>query len=149
MSEETEVIAKVTYQNLFRLFPNLSGMTGTALTEAEDFLEVYGLKVFPIPTALPVARRDNDDAVFRTKEGKMKALLKNVLSTHEKGRPILIGTTSVESSEEMVQALTDLGIENVQVLNARPENVERESEIVSQAGRLGVLQISPEEKTRY
>lgn len=65
-------IAKVTYQNLFRLFPKLSGMTGTAFTEADEFLEVYGLKVFPIPTALPLARRDNEDAVFRTKEGKMK-----------------------------------------------------------------------------
>lgn len=142
VSAETEVIAKVTYQNLFRLFPKLSGMTGTAFTEADEFQEVYSLKVFPIPTALPLARRDNEDAVFRTKEGKLKALLKNVLTTHEKGRPILIGTTSVESSEEMVSALTDLGIEDVKVLNARPENVERESEIVSQAGRLGAVTVA-------
>jgi len=109
VSDETQVIAKVTYQNLFKLFPKLSGMTGTALTEAGEFIEVYKLNVLPIPTALPVARRDNDDAVFRTQEGKMKALLRNVLSTHEKGRPILIGTTSVEKSEEMVSALNDIG----------------------------------------
>ena len=125
------MVAKVTYQNLFKLFAKLSGMTGTAFTECDEFLDVYNLKVLPIPTALPVARRDNDDAVFRTKQGKMKALLRNVLTTHEKGRPILIGTTSVESSEEMMSALTDIGI-NALVLNAKPENVERESEIVAQ-----------------
>lgn len=91
----------MTYQNLFRLFPKLSGMTGTAFTESAEFQDVYQLQVLPIPTALPVARRDNADAVFRTQEGKMKALLRNVLTTHEKGRPILIGTTSVEDSEDM------------------------------------------------
>mmetsp|Transcript_19540 Transcript_19540/g.18872 ORF Transcript_19540/g.18872 Transcript_19540/m.18872 type:complete len:1035 (-) Transcript_19540:297-3401(-) len=141
VSGETQVVAKVTYQNLFRLFPRLSGMTGTAFTEAAEFLDIYQLKVLPIPTALPVARRDNSDAVFRTKEGKLKALLRNVLTTHEKGRPCLIGTTSVESSEEMVQALKDLGIP-AQVLNARPENVERESDIVAQAGRLGAVTVA-------
>jgi len=141
VSGETQVVAKVTYQNLFRLFPRLSGMTGTAFTEAAEFIDVYGLKVIPIPTALPVARRDNADAIFRTKEGKLKAMLKNVLTTHEKGRPVLIGTTSVESSEEISQALKDLEIP-CKVLNARPENVERESEIVSQAGRLGAVTVA-------
>jgi preprotein translocase subunit SecA len=141
VSGETQAVARVTYQNLFRLFPRLSGMTGTAFTESAEFLDVYGLKVLPIPTALPVARRDNDDAVFRTKDGKMKALLKNVLTVHGKGRPILIGTTSVEQSEDLVQALRDLDVP-AQVLNARPENVERESEIVSQAGRLGAVTVA-------
>ena len=141
VSGETQVVARVTYQNLFRLFPRLSGMTGTAFTESAEFLDVYQLKVLPIPTALPVARRDNDDAVFRTKDGKMKALLKNVLTVHGKGRPILIGTTSVEQSEDLVQALRDLDIP-AQVLNARPENVERESEIVAQAGRMGAVTVA-------
>jgi len=141
VSGETQVVAKVTYQNLFRLFPRLSGMTGTAFTEAEEFQDIYKLKVLPIPTALPIARRDNNDAVFRSKQGKLKALLKNVLSTHEKGRPVLIGTTSVEASEEMMSALSDLGVP-ARVLNARPENVERESEIVSQAGRLGAVTVA-------
>lgn len=141
VSGETQVVAKVTYQNLFRLFPKLSGMTGTAFTEAEEFLDVYKLKVLPIPTALPPARRDNSDAVFRTQEGKMKAMLKNVLTNHGKGRPILIGTTSVESSEEVAEALSDLGVD-VKVLNAKPENVERESEIVAQAGRVGAVTVA-------
>lgn len=141
VSGETQVVAKVTYQNLFRLFPQLSGMTGTAFTEAAEFLDVYDLKVLPIPTALPVARRDSDDAVFRTINGKTKALLKNVLTTHDRQRPVLIGTDSVEKSEELAAALKDLGI-NAEVLNARPENVERESEIVSQAGRLGAVTVS-------
>lgn len=109
ISSESQVIAKVSFQNLFRLFPKLSGMTGTAISDVKEFWDVYQLAVLPIPTALPIARRDNPDAIFRTKNGKMKALLKNILTTHEKGRPILIGTTSIESSEEMVQALKDLG----------------------------------------
>jgi preprotein translocase subunit SecA len=138
---ETEVVAKVTYQNLFRLFPKLSGMTGTAFTEAEEFMEVYQLKVLPIPTALPVARRDNDDAVFKTQDGKMKAMLTNIVSTNKKGRPILIGTTSVEASEEVFSALNDLGVD-ARLLNAKPENIERESEIVAQAGRLGAVTVA-------
>lgn len=109
LSGESQTIAKISFQNLFKLFPKLSGMTGTALTDAEEFQEVYNLQVVPIPTALPMARRDNPDAVFRSKGGKMKALLKNVLSTHEKGRPILIGTTSIESSVEISEALRDIG----------------------------------------
>lgn len=141
VSGETQVVAKVTYQNLFRLFPKLSGMTGTAFTEALEFLAVYNLKVLPIPTALPVARRDNQDAVFRTQDGKMKAMLKNVLSTHEKGRPILIGTTSVEQSEYVSQSLEDIGVMST-VLNARPEIVEKEAQIVAQAGRLGAVTVA-------
>eukprot|EP01041_Mallomonas_annulata_P006005 gene6005-12107_t len=141
VSSDTQTVAKVTYQSLFRLFPKLSGMSGTAFTEAAELRDTYQLKVLPIPTALPIARRDNPDAVFRTKAGKMKALLKNVLTNHEKGRPVLIGTTSVETSEEMAQALKDLGID-VKVLNARPESVERESEIVAQAGRVGAVTVA-------
>ena len=110
ITAQTQIIAKVTYQNLFRLFPKISGMTGTAATEARELLDVYQLPVLRIPTALPIARRDNEDAVFKNKSGKMKAMLRNVLSTHEKGRPVLIGTTSVEYSEEVFEALKDLGI---------------------------------------
>lgn len=142
VTSETQVVAKVTYQNLFKLFDRLSGMSGTLITEADELRDVYGMSVFPIPTALPIARRDNPDAVFRTKQGKLKALLKNVLTTHEKGRPVLIGTTSIESSEEMLEALTAVGITGVKILNARPENVERESEIVSQAGRMGAVTVA-------
>ena len=109
VSSETQVVAKVTYQNLFRLFNKLAGMTGTANSDASELFEIYGLKVFPVPTALPVARRDNPDAVFRTQTGKLKALLRNVLKNHQQGRPVLIGTTSVEDSEEMVAALDDIG----------------------------------------
>jgi preprotein translocase subunit SecA len=141
VSGETQVVAKVTYQNLFRTFPKLSGMTGTAFTEALEFLAVYNLKVLPIPTALPVARRDNQDAVFRTQDGKMKALLKNVLSTNEKGRPILIGTTSVEQSEYLCESLEKIGVKAT-LLNARPEIVEKEAQIVAQAGRLGAVTVA-------
>merc|ERR1711871_1229056 len=141
ISSETQTVAKITYQNLFRLFPKLSGMTGTAFTEASEFIDVYNLRVLPIPTALPIARRDNPDAVFRTQTGKMKALLKNVITNHEKGRPILIGTTSVESSEEIAKALRDLEIK-VNVLNAKPENVEFESETVAQAGRINAVTVA-------
>ena len=141
VSGETQVVAKITYQNLFRLFPKLSGMTGTAFTEALEFLAVYNLKVLPIPTALPVARRDNQDAVFRTQDGKMKAMLKNVLNTNEKGRPILIGTTSVEQSEYVCQSLQDIGVEAT-LLNARPEIVEKEAQIIAQAGRLGAVTVA-------
>jgi preprotein translocase subunit SecA len=109
ISPPTQCSAKVSYQSLFRLFPNLSGMTGTAATDAEEFKTVYNLTVSKIPTALPVARRDYPDAVFRTKTGKMKTLLKNIMTVHQKGRPILIGTTSIESSEEIYRALLDLG----------------------------------------
>jgi len=110
-------------------------------TEAAEFIDVYNLKVLPVPTALPIARRDNPDAVFRTQTGKMKALLKNVITNHDKGRPILIGTTSVESSEEIAKALKDLEIK-VNVLNAKPENVEFESETVAQAGRMGAVTVA-------
>ena len=110
ITSETQIVAKVTYQNLFRLFPKLSGMSGTAFTEAKEIDDVYQMEVIQIPTALPIARRDNTDAVFKSKEGKMKAMLKNVLTVNQKGRPILIGTTSVEYSEEVYNALKDLGI---------------------------------------
>eukprot|EP01035_Chromulina_nebulosa_P019644 gene19644-25556_t len=142
ISGETQVVAKITYQSLFKLFPKLSGMTGTASTDMQEFYDVYNLKVISIPTALPVARRDNPDAIFRSKNGKMKALLRNVLSQHQKGRPILIGTTSIENSEEIYNALKDIGIKKVKLLNARPENIEKESEIVSQAGRLGSITVA-------
>lgn len=141
ITSETQIVAKVTYQNLFRLFPKIAGMSGTAATEARELIEVYQLPVLKIPTALPIARRDNDDAVFKSKEGKMKAMLRNILTVHEKGRPILIGTTSVAYSEEVFSALQDLGI-SAQLLNAKPENVERESEIVAQAGRLGAVTVA-------
>jgi len=141
ITAETQIVAKVTYQNLFRLFPKIAGMSGTAATETRELIEVYQLPVLKIPTALPIARRDNDDAVFKSKEGKMKAMLRNILTVHEKGRPILIGTTSVAYSEEVFSALQDLGI-SAQLLNAKPENVERESEIVAQAGRLGAVTVA-------
>eukprot|EP00981_Chlorochromonas_danica_P011634 scaffold4165_cov194-Ochromonas_danica.AAC.6 len=141
LSSETQVVAKVTYQNLFRLFPRLSGMSGTAWTDCLEFLDIYNLKVLPIPTALPVVRRDYPDAVFRNQDGKMKALLRNIITNHEKGRPILVGTVSVQASEDLAQALKDLGVK-AQVLNARPDKIEKEAEIISQAGRLGAVTVA-------
>lgn len=109
ISAETQTIAKTTYQSLFRLFPNLCGMTGIALTDAAELCDTYDLKVFPVPTHLPVKRTDYPDAVFRSQAGRMKALIRDVQSNHENGRPVLIGTTSVEASAELVAALRDLG----------------------------------------
>jgi preprotein translocase subunit SecA len=144
VSQQSKVIAKVTYQALFRQFTRLSGMTGTAMADAGELEATYGLKVTPVPTALPVARRDYPDVAFKTRDAANKALIKeikNVGGGTPEGRPCLVGTTSVQQSEMLVQALAEEGI-TAELLNASPKNAPRESEIVAQAGRAGVVTVA-------
>jgi len=144
VSEQSQVIAKVTYQSLFRQFTRLSGMTGTAMSDAEEIELTYGLKVTPIPTALPIARRDYPDVAFKTRVAADEALvkeIKNVGGGQKGGRPCLVGTTSVAQSENVVAKLGDAGI-HAELLNASPKNAPRESEIVAQAGRSGTVTVA-------
>lgn len=144
VSEQSKVIAKVTYQALFRQFTRLSGMTGTAMSDADEIELTYGLKVVPVPTALPIARRDYPDVAFKTRAAADDALvkeIKNVGGGQEGGRPCLVGTTSVAQSESILAKLAEEGIE-AQLLNGSPKNAPRESEIVAQAGRAGVVTVA-------
>ncbi|MCZ4352040.1 preprotein translocase subunit SecA [Roseovarius aestuarii] len=136
---ENVTLAQVTFQNYFRLYDRLSGMTGTAATEAEEFGEIYGLGVVEVPTNRPIAREDKDDAVYRTQDEKFKAVIKAIQAAHEKGQPTLVGTTSIEKSETLSQLLTAAGIEH-NVLNARQH--EKEAQIVGDAGKLGAVTIA-------
>lgn len=144
VSSQSKVIAKVTYQALFRQFSRLSGMTGTAIADAEELANVYGLLVTPVPTALPVARRDYPDVAFKTRKAANDALVKEVINVgggEEDGRPCLIGTTSVAQSEMIVKALAEKRVK-AELLNASPKNAARESEIIAQAGRAGVVTVA-------
>ncbi|MFV0514533.1 MAG: preprotein translocase subunit SecA [Jhaorihella sp.] len=136
---ENVTLASVTFQNYFRLYEKLSGMTGTALTEAEEFAEIYGLGVVEVPTNQPIARVDEDDRVFRTAAEKYQAMIDEIKTAHEKGQPVLLGTTSIEKSEMLSRMLTEAGIEH-NVLNARQH--EKEAQIVADAGRLGAVTIA-------
>ena len=144
VSERSQVIAKVTYQSLFRQFSRLSGMTGTAMTDAGELEKIYDLRVSPVPPALPVARRDYPDVCFRTRKAADDALVKEVIAVgggESDGRPCLIGTTSVSQSEQVVAALAEAGI-RAELLNASPDNAAREGEIIAQAGRAGVVTVA-------
>lgn len=144
VSEQSQVIAKVTYQSLFRQFTRLSGMTGTAMSDAEELELTYGLKVVPVPTALPIARRDYPDVAFKTRAAADEALVKEIINVgggQEGGRPCLVGTTSVAQSELIVSKLADAGIK-AELLNASPKNAPRESEIVAQAGRTSIVTVA-------
>ncbi len=136
---ENVTLAQVTFQNYFRLYDKLSGMTGTATTEAEEFAEIYGLGVVEVPTNRPIARIDMDDAVYRTTAEKYKAVIKAIQEAHEKGQPTLVGTTSIEKSENLSQLLTQAGVAH-NVLNARQH--EKEAQIVGDAGKLGAVTIA-------
>ncbi|MEP5731675.1 MAG: preprotein translocase subunit SecA [Sulfitobacter sp.] len=136
---ENVTLASVTFQNYFRLYDKLAGMTGTALTEAEEFGEIYGLGVVEIPTNLPVSRVDEDDAVYRTTGEKYKAMIDMVKEAHAKGQPCLVGTTSIDKSEQLSQMLKADGIEH-NVLNARQH--EQEAQIIADAGKLGAVTIA-------
>lgn len=136
---ENVTLASVTFQNYFRLYDKLAGMTGTALTEAEEFAEIYGLGVVEVPTNRPVARVDEHDQVFRTAREKYDAIVQTIKDAHGKGQPILVGTTSIEKSEFLSQFLTTEGIAH-NVLNARQH--EKEAKIVAEAGRLGAVTIA-------
>lgn len=141
IQNETQTLATITYQNFFLLYPKLAGMTGTAKTEETEFEKVYNLQVTIIPTNLPSRRTDLADVVYKTEEAKWKAVADECAEMHEMGRPVLVGTTSVEKSELLSGLLQEKRIPH-NLLNARPENVERESEIVAQAGRKGALTIA-------
>ncbi len=138
---ETQTLASITYQNFFLLYPKLSGMTGTAKTEEAEFERIYKLEVTIIPTNRPAARRDLSDVVYKNEEAKWKAVAEECAEMHEGGRPVLVGTTSVEKSEVLSALLSERGVPH-NLLNAKPENVERESEIVAQAGRSGSVTIA-------
>ena len=137
--KENRTLATITYQNFFRLYEKLSGMTGTALTEEEEFGEIYKLDVVEIPTNRPMIRLDHPDAVYKNENAKKRAILNQIIACHEKGQPILVGTVSIEKSEEISNMLTRQGIRH-NVLNAKHH--EREAEIVAQAGKLGAVTIS-------
>ena len=139
IKQETTVLATITYQNFFRLYKKLSGMTGTAKTEEEEFEKIYNMKVIVIPTNRPIQRVDAVDYIFGTKEHKLNALVKEIAERHAKGQPILIGTTSVESNEEISALLTKAGLPH-EVLNAK--NQAREAEIISHAGEKGAITLA-------
>ena len=138
---ETQTLASITYQNFFLLYPKLSGMTGTAKTEEVEFEKTYKLETTVIPTNRKVSRADWVDQVFKTESGKWRAVAKETAEIHKKGRPVLVGTTSVEKSELLSSLLSEQQIPH-NLLNAKPENVEREAEIVAQAGRAGAVTIA-------
>ena len=139
IKQETVVMATITYQNFFRLYKKLSGMTGTAKTEEEEFEKIYNMKVIVIPTNRPVIRVDDDDYIYGTHEAKLKGLVAEVKARHEKNQPVLIGTSSVESNEEVSALLTAAGIPH-EVLNAK--NQAREAEIISHAGEPGAVTLA-------
>ncbi len=136
---ENVTLASVTFQNYFRLYHKLAGMTGTALTEAEEFSEIYRLGVVEVPTNMPVDRADGHDQVYRTAEEKYAAVVEEIKSANAKGQPLLVGTTSIEKSETLSQLLTNAGVEH-NVLNARQH--EKEAQIVADAGKFGAVTIA-------
>src|SRR5262245_34235113 len=137
---ENQTLASITFQNYFRMYDKLAGMTGTASTEAEEFANIYGLEVVEVPTNLPVVRKDEDDEVYRTVEEKYKAIITEIRESHAKGQPILVGTTSIEKSELLADRLRKEGVKNFRVLNARYH--EQEAYIVAQAGVPGAITIA-------
>ena len=141
VQEENQTLATITYQNYFRLYDKLSGMTGTALTEATEFMKIYELPVVQIPTNMPMVRDDRNDQVYKTKEGKWNAVVKEIAARHENGQPVLVGTISVEVSELLGERLKKRGIAHT-VLNAKPEHAAREAEIVAEAGQPGAVTIA-------
>ncbi|HBS99527.1 MAG TPA: preprotein translocase subunit SecA, partial [Citreicella sp.] len=136
---ENVTLAQVTFQNYFRLYEKLSGMTGTALTEAEEFMEIYKLGVVEVPTNRPIARIDEDDKVYRTAREKYEAIVEEIREAHGKGQPVLVGTTSIDKSEMLSRLLTEAKLPH-NVLNARQH--EQEAQIVADAGKLGAITIA-------
>ncbi|MFH1781669.1 MAG: preprotein translocase subunit SecA [Patescibacteria group bacterium] len=139
IKQESRTLATITFQNLFRLYGKLSGMTGTAVTEAEEFSKIYELEVMEIPTNKPTIRKDLPDSIYKNELGKFKAVIKNIKEYNEKGVPVLVGTISIEKNELLGQLLSREGIE-YNLLNAK--NHEKEAEIISQAGRKGAVTIA-------
>jgi preprotein translocase subunit SecA len=141
VQEENQTLATITYQNYFRLYEKLSGMTGTALTEATEFLKIYDLPVVQIPTNQAMIRDDRNDQVYKTKEGKWSAVVREIAARNEAGQPVLVGTISVEVSELLGERLAKRGIKHT-VLNAKPEHAAREADIVAEAGQPGAVTIA-------
>lgn len=139
VQRESQTLATITFQNYFRMYAKLAGMTGTAKTEEQEFIKIYGLPVLQVPTNKPILRKDLPDVVFKTKAGKYRAVVKEVQRRHQTGQPMLIGTTSIEQSEELSHLLTQAGIVH-SVLNAKYH--EREAMIVAQAGQKGQVTIA-------
>ena len=141
IQEENQTLATITLQNYYRLYAKLSGMTGTALTEATEFMKIYNLPVVQIPTNRPMVRADKNDQVYKTKDGKWSAVEREIATRNASGQPVLVGTISVEVSELLSSRLRQRGIDH-QVLNARPEHAEREGETIAEAGRPGAVTIA-------
>ena len=139
IQKETQTVASITFQNYFRMYSKLSGMTGTALTEENEFKEIYALDVVEVPTNRPMIRHDYNDSVYITREAKLKAIINQIKICHEKGQPVLVGTVSVDKSEELSKLLVAAGIEHT-VLNAKQHS--REAAIVASAGTPGAITIS-------
>ena len=139
IQDENQTLASITYQNYFRMYENLSGMTGTAKTEEEELIQIYNLEPVEIPTNVPIQRIDQQDAVYKTKEAKLNAVVEDIEQRHENGQPVLLGTVSVEASEEISKKLTAKGIKH-SVLNAKKH--EQEAAIIAQAGRIGAVTVA-------
>jgi preprotein translocase subunit SecA len=141
VQEENQTLATITLQNYFRMYDKLAGMTGTALTEATEFMKIYKLPVVQVPTNRPMVRKDQNDQVFKTKGGKWAAVVKEIRQRNEAGQPVLVGTISVEVSEHLSRQLDKYGIKH-EVLNAKPEHAAREAEVIAEAGRAGAVTIA-------
>jgi preprotein translocase subunit SecA len=141
VQEENQTLATITLQNYFRMYDKLAGMTGTAITEANEFMKIYELPVVQIPTNEPMIRGDHNDQVYKTKDGKWSAVVREIAARHEQGQPVLVGTISVEVSELLGEKLGRQGIPHT-VLNAKPEHAEREGETIAEAGRPGAVTIA-------
>jgi len=139
IQEENQTLASITYQNYFRLYQKLSGMTGTALTEAEEFYDIYKLNVIEVPTNRPMIRKDFNDQIFRTEKEKYLAITNKIISCHAKGQPVLVGTTSIEKSEKISKNLVEKKIKH-SVLNAKQHD--KEAKIIAEAGKVGVITIA-------
>lgn len=139
VQRESKTLATITFQNYFRLYGKLSGMTGTAVTEQEEFISIYNLDIVEIPTNKPMLRKDDSDIIFKNEEGKFRAIIRQVEECHKRGQPVLVGTVSIEKSEHLASMLKRTGIQH-NVLNAK--NHEKEAEIIAQAGKHGAVTIA-------
>ena len=139
IEDESKTLATITYQNLFRLYNKIAGMTGTAMTEENEFRQIYGLDVIEIPTNKPISRIDNNDVIYKNQTAKFNAVIEEIKEANEIGQPVLVGTVSIEKSEILSDMLSKTGIKH-NVLNAK--NHQREAEIIAQAGKYGAVTIA-------
>ena len=139
VQEETKTSASITYQNMFRMYKKLSGMTGTGKTEEDEFREIYNMRIIPIPTNRPIQRIDHDDLLYPTLDAKFRAVVQDVKRRYEKGQPVLVGTVAVETSDLISKMLVEAGIPH-EVLNAK--NHEKEAHIIMNAGQRGAVTIA-------